>query len=244
MPAKQTEGETASTRRNSVSEDVIEQIKSLVRSDEYKPGSRLPSERDLARQLGVSRPSIRHALSALAQMGILETRQGSGTIVAGSSANVLRAPFEYLMLLEHPSVFELYEVRELIEVYLAGRAAERRTGEDMVLLDAAFQAMQRQDADNAYRTAGDIAFHQTIATAAHMPMLTRILACLQDGIAACMESARPAVHNWLDSYSIHEHILEAIRKQSATEARHAMTIHMAMAVEELRRLHVFEEDKA
>src|SRR5436305_1382374 len=90
-----------------VLEDVIEQIKALVKDAEYLPGTRLPSERELARQLGVSRPSIRHALSALTQVGVLKTRQGAGTVVAGSSENLLRAPFEYLMLMEHPSVYDL-----------------------------------------------------------------------------------------------------------------------------------------
>ncbi len=226
----------AKKNKISVSDDVIEQIKALVKEAEFVPGARLPSERELARQLGVSRPSIRHALSALTQVGVLKTRQGAGTVVAGTSENLLRAPFEFLMLMEHPSVYDLYEVRELIEVHLAGRAAERRNEEDLAEMSKALQEMRGPETGGEYTTAPDMAFHAALSAAAHMPILERILVCLQDGIRDCMVSALPAVWDWQASFSIHENIFEAVLKQSATDARRAMTIHMAVAIEELKRL--------
>lgn len=237
MP-KRTTANLPSTKKSkmTVSEDVIEQIKALVKEAGYLSGARLPSERELARQLGVSRPSVRHALSALTQVGVLKTRQGAGTVVSNSSENLLRAPFEFLMLMEHPSVYDLYEVRELIEVHLAGRAAERRSETDLAVMAGALQEMRGPDIGSEYTTAPDLAFHAAIAAAAHTPILERILVCLQDGIRACMDSAAPAVRDWQASFIIHENIYEAVRLRSATEARRAMTIHMAVAVEELKRL--------
>lgn len=226
-----------------VSEDVIEQIKALVKKAGYLPGARLPSERDLAQQLGVSRPSVRHALSALTQAGVLKTRQGAGTVVSGSSENLLRAPFEFLMLMENPSVYDLYEVRELIEVHLAGRAAERRTELDLAAIAETLQEMRGPETGGEYTTAPDMAFHAALSAAAHMPILERILVCLQDGIRTCMVSALPAVWDWKASFSIHENIYDAIRQQSATDARRAMLIHMAVAIEELRRLDRTEAER-
>lgn len=227
---------TIKKNKMTVSEDVIEQIKALVKEAGYLPGARLPSERELVRQLGVSRPSVRHALSALSQVGVLKTRPGAGTVVAGSSENLLRAPFEFLMLMENPSVYDLYEVRELIEVHLAGRAAERRTEADLAAIAEALQEMRGPDTGSEYTTAPDLAFHAALSAAAHMPILERILVCLHDGILACMVSALPAVWDWKASFTIHENIFAAVRLQSATDARRAMTIHMAVAVEELNRL--------
>ncbi|HZP81968.1 MAG TPA: FadR/GntR family transcriptional regulator [Chthonomonadaceae bacterium] len=237
MPRTEAMKETvSSTRSKSVSEDVLEQIKTLVRNNHYRPGSRLPSERDLAQQLGVSRPSVRHALSTLARMGILETRRGSGTLVSDTSANILKAPFELLMILDQPTVFDLYDIREVLEVHLAGRAAERRTAEDLAALRTALDAMRAglEEAPEQMHEP-NVAFHQAIAVAAHNPVAARIISCLHEGIRACTEAATPGVRDWRASYEIHERIFDAIRRQSATDARRAMTIHMAMAYDELQR---------
>lgn len=234
-PANSQPQTVRTSRKKLISEDVIEQIKALVRDSHYKPGSRLPSERDLAQQFGVSRPSIRHALSTLARMGVLETRQGSGTLVSDTSANILKAPFELLLLIDQPTVYDLYEIRELLEVHLAGRAAERRTEDDLLALEHALKGMRETIYDETHMRDHNVDFHQAIAEAAHNPVSKRIIRCLHDGIRACTEAAAPGVRDWYVSYEIHEQIYEAIRRQNATDARRAMTVHMAMAIEELRR---------
>jgi len=221
--------------QRAVTERVIAEIKAMVTSGDFPPGARLPGERELAQHLGASRPTVRQALGALVQMGILEARQGSGTVVARSGANLLKTPFEMVVLLEQPTVYELYEVRELVEVHLAGRAAERRTPDDLIAIEAALRAMRDHIPDPEAMTDANVAFHQAIAAAAHLPVMERFMACLQDGIRACIEATRPGVWDWILSYEIHEHIYDAIRRGSATDARRAMTIHMAMAIEELRR---------
>src|SRR5262245_44934190 len=128
---------------NSVVEEIIEQIKDLIHSERYAPSARLPSERDLAKQLKVSRPSVREALRTLTLMGVVDTRHGSGTQIAASSARVLKTPFEFLLSLDRPSMEELLEARELLEVFLAGRAAERRTQEDLGAIQRALDDMRR-----------------------------------------------------------------------------------------------------
>jgi GntR family transcriptional repressor for pyruvate dehydrogenase complex len=216
-------------------EGVRDEILALIRAGELLPGARLPSERTLAERFGVSRPTVRQAISSLVQMGALTTRQGSGTVVALSGAEVLRLPFEMLLLLDKPSLTELYEVRELIEVHLAGRAAERRTEDDLARLTEALTAMREAVTHPAQMTDPNLQFHQAVAHAAHVPTLERFMGCLHDGIRACIEATRPGVRDWIISYEAHERIYQAIASRSATDARRAMTLHFAIAIEELER---------
>jgi GntR family transcriptional repressor for pyruvate dehydrogenase complex len=221
--------------RETVCEAVIEQIKSGVRSNRYTPGSRLPSERALAEQLGISRPTIREALRTLTVLGVVEARQGSGTQLSPSSANVLKSSFEFLMLLDQPTVYALYEARELIEVHLAGRAAEYRTANDLAVLEAILEEMRREISDPAAMTDPNVRFHQAIAAAAQNVVMERVMDCLHDGIRTCIEATRPATPDTAGSYERHVTIYDAIRRQNPADARRAMTIHMATAVEALRQ---------
>lgn len=199
------------------------------------PGSRLPSERELADQLGVSRPSIREALGALALAGVLETKQGSGSIVAASSSNLLSTSFEMMLLIDQPSLLDLYETRELLEVHLAAAAAERRTDGDLAVIEGALIEMRKHLDNPSQMSEANVQFHLAIAAAAHMPVLERIMSCLHDGIKSCIEAASHGVRDWVMDYAGHERVYEAIKARSANDARRAMTVHMAMAVENLRR---------
>jgi GntR family transcriptional repressor for pyruvate dehydrogenase complex len=220
--------------RVSVCAEVIDRIKELARENHYGPGSKLPSEREFAEQLGVSRPTVREALRTLAVMGVLETRHGSGTQISTTGANVLRVPFEFLMILDQPELMDLYETRELLEVHLAGRAAERRTEEDLAAIKQALDDMSGELSD-PHTTEANVRFHEAIAAAAHNPILERIMNSLYEGIRMGIELTRPAVRDWGTSFEIHRDVYEAIRRQNPADARRAMTIHMAMAIEELRR---------
>jgi len=221
--------------RETVCAAVIERIKTAVRDQDYKPGSRLPSERALAEQLGIIRPTIREALRTLTVLGVVEARQGSGTQISRSSANVLKTSFEFLMLLDQPTIFEMYETRELIEVHLAGRAAEYRTPDDLAVMENALDDMRRGIIDPSAMTDPNVRFHQAVAAAARNAVLERIINCLHDGIRMCIEATRPGTPDPAGSYERHIAIYDAIRRQNPADARRAMTIHMAAAVDALRQ---------
>lgn len=227
-------------QKMSVCEDIIEQIKELVRKNHYGLGSKLPSERELAEQLGVSRPSVREALRTLAIMGVLQTRHGSGTQVSDSSENILRAPFEFLMILDQPTLFELYETRALVEVFLAGRAAERRTPADLQAIETALHEMRDNIANPAMMNIANVQFHEAVAAAAHNTVLGRVMTCLHDGIRVCIETTQPAFRDMKVSYDIHQEIYDAIQAQKPAEARHAMSKHMEAAMETLQNMHANE----
>jgi len=220
-------------RKVTVVDDIIGQIKGLIREG---GGRRLPSERALAVQLGVSRPSVREALRTLELMGVVDTRHGSGSQVAASGLNVLRAPFEFLLALDQPTIAHLHETRTLLEIHLAGRAAEMRTDADLAAMEAAVRDMREKPGV----TEPDHRFHQAVAVAAHNPILLRIMTSLSRSIYDMMDKGWPGVHDPKSGYKIHEPILRAIRRRQGRQAGRAMTHHMDVTTVELRRARVID----
>jgi GntR family transcriptional regulator, transcriptional repressor for pyruvate dehydrogenase complex len=222
-------------QKATVVEGIIEQLKTLIGTSHYPPNSKFPSERDMAKQLGVSVPSLREALRTLAVMGVIDTRHGSGTRVADSSANVFKVPFEFLLRLDHPTIGELFETRELIEVFLAGHAAQKRTDEDLATMDSAFAEMRACNGDPVASVEPDIRFHLAIAAAARNRVLERMMGCLHDEIRVQMETAAPGVPDVKAMLDYHGEILESIRRGKPDDARRAMKKHMDETAKELKR---------
>jgi GntR family transcriptional repressor for pyruvate dehydrogenase complex len=221
--------------KTTVVEEVLAQLKEWMRSQAYPPRSKFPSERDMARQLGVSLPSVREALRTLSVMGVVDTRHGSGTRVADSSANILKVPFEFLMMLDQPSVVELHQARELIEVYLAGCAAHERTPRDLEAMEAALREMGAAFGDASAMIEPDVRFHEAIAAAAHNRVLQRVMSCLHGAIRHSMEAGVSGVPDTKAVLNYHAEILEAIRRRKPEEARRSMMKHMAETAKEQKR---------
>jgi GntR family transcriptional repressor for pyruvate dehydrogenase complex len=223
-------------RKTTVVDDIIGQIKGLIRGQRGEGDRRLPSERALATQLGVSRPSVREALRTLELMGVVDTKHGSGTALAGSGSNVLETPFEFLLALDQPSVAELHESRILLEVHLAGRAAERRTDRDLGAMEEALREMRVHLTSPREVTDPDVRFHQAVAAAAHNRVLERIMNSLRPSLTQLMNVAWPGQPDMKSSWAIHEKIYRAIRARKPRLARSAMERHMEMMADELRRV--------
>jgi DNA-binding FadR family transcriptional regulator len=153
-------------------EDVADRLTADIRAGRLTPGERLPSERDLARQLEVGRASVREAIAALQVAGIIETRPGSGSFVAAGAAERSREAHD-----SSPS--DLLEARQLLEPTIARLAAER--GGADAEIDTLLAAMENADGD-AWNDC-DRRFHQRIAALTGNP----VLADLADRIAAVMD---------------------------------------------------------
>ena len=227
-------------KKTTVVESIIQQVKEMMRRNQYVAGSRLPSERDLAEELGVSRPSLREALQTLALMGVLDTRHGSGTQVAQSASNVLKMPLEFLCLLDNPSVSDLHETRTLIEVFLAGRAAERRNEKDLIAMEAAIAQMKELVDDPVAFTEPDIRFHRALAAAARNKLLENMMNTLQESVRAMVRKAWPGEPDMMASVRAHRRICEAIRRKDPAEARRAMQKHMTIMTSELKQAKVIK----
>lgn len=219
----------------SLCEDLVDRIMGMVRDGRFGAGAALPPERDLARELQVSRASVREALRTLSIMGVLETRHGSGSHVADSSVNVLRTSFQCMLILDRPTMEDLYETRELLEVHLAGRAAERRTEADLVAIEAAYRDLLAARGsggapDSVLWVEANARFHEAIARAGHCPVLERFMSCIHDGIRATIQASAPGERDWRESLAVHAQVLDAIRRRNPADARRAMTVHMGRAL--------------
>ena len=218
-------------RKASVVTGVLGRLKPILTA-----GTRLPSERELSRKLRVSRPSLREALRTLELMGVVDTRHGSGTQVADSGREVLKTPLEFLFMLDQPTIEDLVETRALLEIHLAGRAAERRTEEDLAVLQKALDDMVPVLAKPQDLTEPDLRFHQAIAAASHNRLLERIMNCLRDAIADAMNAAWPGVPDMDTSYGMHVKIFNAIKRRNGAGARQATSRMMDEFRKELRQV--------
>jgi GntR family transcriptional repressor for pyruvate dehydrogenase complex len=221
----------------SQSEVVVDGIKDMITSGRLSAGSRLPVEKDLAEDLGVSRGSLREGVRALVLMGVLETRQGAGTYVTALDPATLLGPLAVLVDLQRPGdVVDLMTVRRVLEVEAAGRAALRISDAELAEADdvlAEMEAMIKHDVvDHDAVMEADVAFHRVIANASGNPTLSALI----DGVASRTVRARlwRALHvEGVESRTHAEHhaILAALRARDPDAARLRMGVHL-LGVEE------------
>jgi GntR family transcriptional repressor for pyruvate dehydrogenase complex len=210
-------------------EQVIGQVSELIKRDQLKPGDRLPPERELTKQLGISRPSLRAGLRSLISMGVLKSRQGAGTFIAEGPPALDSEPLKLLAAL-HGFTFEhMFETRSILEVGAAGLAAERATGEQLATLAEEIAEMHATLSDPQQYLIHDIRFHRAIAEASGNPTL----ATLVEMVSAVMYERRretiARAHDFTESLELHRQIYRAIRAHQAEAARAAMREHFLRA---------------
>ena len=203
---------------------IADQLRSLLERGEYAVGSRLPPERDLALQLGVSRPSVREALIALEVEGLVEVRMGSGIYVLPIDAARTRQ-------VSAESPLETIRARQLIESELAAHAARHMSKAQIAGLRNALALMQ-QEVDSGHTPArGDRLFHLRIAQAAENSVLERIVGELFDErrnpLFAQLGSHFETALSWTAAIAEHGAVIDAIASRSAEAARAAMAAHLS-----------------
>ncbi len=220
--------------RESTSFAIARRLEQLILDGTLKPGKRIPSERQLAERLGVSRTIMREALKELRGRGLIQTRQGQGSTVVGLVPKLeASSPLVYLFE-DHPrTLFDLLEVRELLEGQAAFLAAERGSDEDLRLITRAFEAMERASADDhdPYEAARlDHAFHHAICEASHNPVLTHVLQSLmQLMLTSVLASVNNLYHRTAYKEQIdrhHRQIYNAVIGRRPDWARKAATDHI------------------
>jgi len=212
-----------------VTDEAIERIRELIASGEWGPGTRLPREADLAKQLGLSRNSLREAVRALSLARVLEVRQGDGTYVSSLEPGELLAPtLSATHLLRGRTVLELFEVRRMLEPQAAALAAARG---DADVVGALRQELDRMIAagDRADELVeADAAFHDVIARAPGNGVLRELLRSLSTKTVRARLWHGLADRNALDlARAEHERIYEAIAAGDADLARAATLLHIA-----------------
>jgi DNA-binding FadR family transcriptional regulator len=210
---------------------IAEQIRGLIRSGEYLPGARLPPERDLAKQLGVSRPSVREALIALEVEGLVEVRIGSGIYVQHSAAT--RNGDEASAVHAEAGPFELLRARQVIESECAALAAKSAKKSHIVAIEEAVVAMQREFDTHTQPLAGDQLFHIRIAEATGNGALVAVVKMLWEErtgpLYKQLEHHYDSPALWIAAMSEHRAIVAAIAAHDVAAARAAMQRHLTQA---------------
>ncbi|MBC8102105.1 MAG: FadR family transcriptional regulator [Cytophagales bacterium] len=218
-------------------QEVIAQIKRLLREGQYRPGDKLPSERELSERLGVNRNAIREAIRALTLMGVIQTRPQSGSHLSAQVEGMLRLPFEFLMLMLRPSYEEIQELRSLIEVYAAGRAARQRTEADLARIEAALDELRAVNPQPGDSGGPNRRFHRAVAAATHNRLLEYVLFCLLEARSSYIRATASTGTGRPERNEAHERILEALRRRDPTSARRAMQEDMNSATRVGKILH-------
>ncbi|MFN0183488.1 MAG: FadR/GntR family transcriptional regulator [Aquabacterium sp.] len=207
------------------------QLRALIDGGEFPAGSRLPPERDLASQLGVSRPSVREALIALEVEGRVEVRMGSGIWVTDGRGAEARAAAARAATGEGP--LETIRARQLIESELAALAARRASPALVKGLREALASMRRDAAAGRQPTEGDRRFHLLVAEAADNSVLLRVVTDLFDErhnpLFATLGGHFETAASWRLALAEHQAVVDAIAAGSAAAARAAMRRHLAQS---------------
>jgi GntR family transcriptional regulator, transcriptional repressor for pyruvate dehydrogenase complex len=210
---------------------VVSHVRDLIERGELKPGDRLPAERDLATQIGVSRPTIRAGLRTLAAMGVVRSRHGSGTYIPDGPPALNTDALSFLAALHGFTREEMYEARRILEVGAAELAAERATADQVATLAEEVASLFASMQDPEVFLVHDINFHRGVAAASGNP----IVASLVEMVSALYyeqrrdTAARASERDLRDAAQMHRRIYQAIRARDGETAGRTMHDHLVQA---------------
>ena len=213
------------------SEQVVAYVRGLIESGALHAGDRLPTERELAAHLGVSRPTVRSGLRALATLGVVRSRRGSGTFITDGPPVLGSEPLSFLAALHGFTRDEMYEVRRILEVGAAGLAAERASGDHVATMADEVAGMFASLDNPQVFLNHDIRFHRAVGIASGNP----IVASLVEMVSALYyerrreTAVRASERDLRDAAEMHRRIYQAIRARDAETARRAMNDHLIQA---------------
>lgn len=212
-----------------VYQQIAEQIEGLIQSGEYKPGSRLPPERELAYLLGVSRPSVREAMIALETAGLIEVRTGNGTYVRIGVTSEIHVAWTGGGD-PGPGPLEQFEARMQIEPGLAFLAAERITESELAHLEALVAAMAEDGyLEASIRDCDDLGrdFHVTLAKASRNTILAGLVETLwemrKSELWTTLRGRVVRPSHRAQVYADRREIVSALQRRDADGAKHFMT---------------------
>ena len=216
-----------SIREETPSDKIIKQIRNLISSGQLKPGDRLPSERNLAERLGVSRGHIREAIRKLEFYGILRTVPQSGTVVAGIGLTALIGLISDVLQIEESDFTSLVETRVLLEIKAAELAAARRTDEDLLGIQKAIEAYEKKIKNKETAVEEDLLFHLKIAEASKNSVLKSLMLIITPDIVnnymkykVCDEESE------FKACKEHQKIFEHIKAKDSEAAGNMMREHL------------------
>jgi len=222
--------------KKKILDEVYDQLLSLISNGKLKPGERLPPERVLARDLKVSRQSIREALKRAESKGLVKVRQGEGTFILSAASHLIESPFLTLMTEEVEKIYEFIEIRKLIEVWCAKKAAEFITAKELKKMEKALSEMEKLIDSREILGKPDIDFHIAIAEASHNTLMVHMMTTIKQIFLSMFKisnfTRRPEKNRTLIRQ--HREIYDAIKKRDPELARRKMEQHLQFVESEWR----------
>src|SRR5215470_5857194 len=212
-------------------DQVVAHVRGLIERKALRPGDRLPPERELAAQIGVSRPTVRMGLHALAAMGCVQSRHGSGTYIPSGPPALGTESLSLLAALHGFTHQQMYDARRILEVGAAGLAAEYATAEQIASMAEEVAGLFASLDDPQRFLVHDIDFHRQVAGASGNPIIAAVVemvsALYYEGRRET--AARASDRDLRDAANAHRRIYQAIRSRDIDAARTAMNEHLLQA---------------
>lgn len=203
--------------RRKLVDEVLDQMQSLINSGRYKSGDKLPPEPELMKMLAVGRSTIREAVKILVHAGLLEVRQGDGTYIRSPSMELI--PLKQTLILENYN--QIFEMRTILEVEIAVRAAQRRTTEQLREMRECLDLRNKLLSQGQYAAyvEADIRFHRAIAEASGNQVLIAMYTVIAESLKEMLSKLILNTGKYDDQSVLHEAIYDAIAAQNNEEAR-------------------------
>jgi GntR family transcriptional regulator, transcriptional repressor for pyruvate dehydrogenase complex len=210
--------------RTKVYQAVAQQLERHIAQD-LKPGDLLPPERQLAEMLGVSRSSVRDAIRSLELMGMLEPRQGVGTVVRSRSDSAAN-PLANALREKQKQIAELIDVRKMIEPHLAARAAVHASRDELADMEDILDRQEEKVLRGELAVDEDSEFHYSIALASNNSAILKVVDVLMDLLRDTRARSLQGEHRQEKSLAGHRRILSALKQHDAAAAEVAMRQHV------------------
>jgi GntR family transcriptional repressor for pyruvate dehydrogenase complex len=213
-------------QKTKIYKDIIDQLKKFILSGRLEEGSRLPTERDLADRFGVSRVSVRQALTVLHEMGLVEGRPGGGTFVSSGIKERMLSPWTATLLGARELLQEPLEVRRIIEPEVTRLAALRASAKNVRNLEKILRLQESKARQGLPITEEDTLFHEAIAKATRNDILIKLVQSLHQHLRASRHQSLIAPGGNERSIGDHKKILAAIARKDPKAASLAMIDHL------------------
>lgn len=220
-------------QHTSVAEAFRQQLLALIREGRLKPGTKLPPEKELIVEFGVSRPALRETIHTLVGLGLLEVRRGQGTYVREPTSATAIRPDVVALLLQSEGLKDLQDIRRILEPELAARVAVRATEEELDELDALLDDMERTIERDGSTFESAWAFHVGLAQSVGNPALATIMAILYEMLRTAEAPLYEQHFDARGDLDAHRRLLSAIRTREPATAREAMLQHINVVADGL-----------
>jgi GntR family transcriptional repressor for pyruvate dehydrogenase complex len=227
----------APIKTSKISDEVYKQIVSLISIGQLQPGDKIPSEREMASELGISRQSIREALNRAEVMGLIEVRQGEGSFILSSVREPLKPPLTVIIEKEAEKIFEFLEVRKLVEGWCAEKAAQEATAEDLDNMRDILDEMKEIPSKDKRWEELDVDLHFAIAKATHNVIAIHLMEALKINFGtffkfrSSIASSEKMDVLWLH----HNEIYQAIRRKDPSLAKKKIIDHLDFIEEKIKK---------